>query len=73
MQYYQRQGIAGQLLQKTIKLLEERPNDCNHVFCDIQEENETSLNLFKRHNFQIGRKFRYIDLMLPRKKINSRL
>lgn len=66
---YRKQGIAGQLLQETLKRLEDRPDDCNHVFGDIQEENEASLNLFKRNYFQVGQKFRYIDLMLPRKKL----
>lgn len=68
---YRKQGIAGQLLQETLKRLKEKTDDCNHVFGDIQEENEASLNLFKRNNFQVGRKFRYIDLMLPKKLIRG--
>ncbi|MCH7951498.1 GNAT family N-acetyltransferase [Patescibacteria group bacterium] len=65
---YRRQGIAGQLIDETLTQLEARPEDCNHVFGDIQIENEASLKLFEKHGFQIGKQFNYIDTMLPRNK-----
>ena len=63
-----KQGIASQLLEEALTRIEKRPEDCNHVYCDIRTDNEISERFFRKHGFTIGETFHYADLMFPRSK-----
>ena len=58
------QGLAVELLTKTLDEIKVKQPETNHVFADVQIENEASVNLFKKLGFKIGRKFYYVDMML---------
>ena len=67
---FRKKGI-GRLLQ--ISALEEfaqkgpEENRCNHVFCVVSEGDKTMLDLARQTDFEIGRKFYYVETMLPQK------
>jgi len=65
---YRKQGLAGELLERTLSEIKSRQPEVNHVFTDIQTENGPSLSLFKKYGFEIGREFHYVDMMLPEEK-----
>lgn len=68
---FQSLGIGGRLLEEAIKKFEQMGSGnakCNRVFLVSEEENKKALSFFKKHGFQTGKKFYYIETMLPRKK-----
>ena len=64
---FRNQGLAGELLKRTLEEIKTRQPEINHVFTDIQIENEASVNLFKKYGFKVGRPFYYVDMMLQEK------
>ena len=58
-------GIGRKLVQRTLEILKQRPDHCNHVFGIVKVENEVAANLLEKEGFEIGTDFKYIDLMLP--------
>lgn len=62
---YRRSGIGSKLLDETLTRLEEL--GANHVYCQVQEDNEDTLQFFRKHGFEIGRKFFRVEQNLPRK------
>ena len=61
---YRRSGIETQLLDATLMELENL--GCNHVYCEVKEDNEAALAFFQKHGFDIGRQFYRVEGMLPR-------
>ena len=57
------QGLAVDLLRRTLNEIRVKQPEINHVFTDIQVENEPSISLFKKLGFDVGRKFYYVDTM----------
>lgn len=61
---YRRLGIGSKLLDDTLNRLEEL--GANHVYCEVQEDNENTLRFFRKHGFEIGNKFYRVERNLPR-------
>jgi len=61
---YRRQGVGGQLLDATLTELEKL--GCNHVYCEVEEDNEATLAFFQKHGFDVGKKFFRVERSLPR-------
>ena len=61
---YRRSGIGSKLLDETLTRLEEL--GANHVYCEIQEDNEVTLEFFRKHGFEIGSKFFRVERNLLR-------
>lgn len=61
---YRRRGIRSQMLERTLAMLEER--GCNNVFCLVKPDNVPMQELLRRHGFEVGEKFLYIQRSLPR-------
>ena len=61
---YRRRGVGGQLLDATLTELEKL--GCNHVYCEVEEDNEATLQFFRKHGFEVGKKFFRVERGLPR-------
>lgn len=68
---FRNKGIGSALVEKTMIILEKRPDECNHVFGLVRNENVGTLNFLTNRGFDSGNGFRYIDLMLPREKTSK--
>lgn len=61
---YRGQGVGRKLLNVTLGELESL--GCNHVYCEVEEDNEVVLEFFRKNNFDIGRRFYRVERTLPR-------
>ncbi len=60
---FRRRGIRSRMLGCTLTELKQL--GCNNVFCLVHPNNEAALALFKKHGFEIGSLFRYVQRGLP--------
>lgn len=63
-QAYRNQGVGTQLMAETLRRLEVL--GCNHVVALVQEGNESTLGFLRKNGFDVGGKFHYCDVSLPR-------
>jgi ribosomal protein S18 acetylase RimI-like enzyme len=61
-QKHRKQGIGRELLRKALEELHKK--DCNHIFCVVEEENEKMLRVLKRSGFEVGKSFKYVEIMI---------
>lgn len=59
-------GIGGLLMDETLRRL--MALGCNHVVALVQEGNDSTLGFLRSNGFDIGGKFHYCDVTLPREK-----
>ena len=67
---YRGKGVGGQLLEKAIEEFSEKESDglkCNRIFGVTEVENTATVEFMKKHGIVAGKKFFYLDAMLPRK------
>ena len=67
---YRRKGIGKALQEEVISKFELKGPEghkCDHIFCVVGETDEPMLNLKRELGFDIGSKFHYVEMMLPRK------
>lgn len=68
---HRRKGVGRALQEAALDEFEQKGpegNKCDHVFSVVAEGNMPMLSLKKEVGFDIGRKFHYVDIMLPRLK-----
>ena len=68
---YRGQGVGGQLLEQALTQLEQKGVDdirCDHVFGVTEEDNQEAIRFLEKHGLQRGKKFYYVETMLPRNK-----
>lgn len=66
---YRNQGIGGQLLESALSEFEQKGVGnirCDHVFGVTEEDNMETLQFLEKHGLQKGKKFYYVETMLPR-------
>lgn len=64
---YRQSGIGSQLVEETLRILEET-TDVNHVVGHVQVENVQMQKFLQDRNFLKGRNFTWMEIMLPRIK-----
>ncbi len=67
---YRRTGIGNQLLEETLRTLEET-TEVNHVVSHVQIDNSTMKEFLQKRNFQRGGDFTWMEVMLPRRENNQ--
>jgi ribosomal protein S18 acetylase RimI-like enzyme len=63
---YLRKGVDSELLDATLTELEEL--GCEHVYCEIEEYNVITLQLFRKHGFGIETNLIRVKRKLPREE-----
>lgn len=70
-QDHRRRGI-GRILQEIalneFSQMGIEGHKCDHVFCVVNETDEAMLRLKKEVGFEVGDKFHYVEIMLPKKE-----
>ncbi len=61
---YRNIGIGSQLLERALIIFEQK--GCNHVFGLVEEHNLNTIHFLEKHGIKKGKKFYYMDTMLPR-------
>lgn len=59
---YRRKGVGAKLVQKALE--EFRQKGGVHVFCVVNDLNREALDFFKDQKFEVGKSFRYVEMML---------
>ena len=55
-------GVGSKLLGRALEAL--RRKDCNHIFCVVEEENKNMQKFMRKSGFEIGSRFRYVEIMV---------
>ena len=61
---YQWKKLGSQMLEYTLAELEKM--GCNHVFGLVQTNNQETLKFMRKHGFEVGEPFHYVQRTLPR-------
>lgn len=70
-QKFRGRGVGELLQESALDAFESKgskDHKCDHVFCVVGEGDNPMLGLMRKAGFEIGRKFHYVDIMLPREK-----
>lgn len=59
---YRKEGIGSKLLEKTIELFKKQ--GCNHIFATVKPDNISTLNLLRKHGFEVGEQFNYVEIAI---------
>ncbi|MDP3956762.1 MAG: GNAT family N-acetyltransferase [bacterium] len=67
---HRRKGIGKMLQESALREFEQRGSaghKCDHVFCVVGVTDKPMLNLKKQVGFEVGDKFHYVEIMLPKR------
>lgn len=69
-QDFRKRGVGKALQEEAISEFEHKGSEghkCDHIFCVVGETDEPMLNLKRKVGFEVGGKFHYVEMMLPRR------
>lgn len=70
-QDHRRKGVGKMLQEIALNEFSQKGIEgykCDHVFCVVNETDEAMIRLKKEAGFEIGDKFHYVEIMLPKKE-----
>jgi ribosomal protein S18 acetylase RimI-like enzyme len=70
---FRRRGVGRLLQEQAVSEFERRGPEghkCDHIFCVVSEDDRPMLELKRKVGFEVGGKFHYVEMMLPRKVKN---